>query len=100
MKPTNSHITGLHAVYMAAVDSCVDAPLKREVLASATSSVVQFGRWEQAYFEGQRRGETAKATKKECEDALRKTFFCIGSAFSGDRECYPTIQGAKRVRSR
>jgi hypothetical protein len=61
--------------YQAAVERWISAIRTEERLASATDSIPEVDRWEQAHCEEEAAREKALTAKKSYESALRQKFF-------------------------
>jgi hypothetical protein len=61
--------------YQSAVERWISAIRTEERLASATDSIPEVDRWEQAHFEEEAAREKALTAKKSYESALRQKFF-------------------------
>jgi hypothetical protein len=68
-------LTQSQLAYQAAVERWISAIRIEERLASATESIPQVDRWEQAHFEEEAARDKALKAKKTYESALRQRFF-------------------------
>jgi hypothetical protein len=70
-----SKLDQMQGRYKSAVEAWISAIREEEALASVNHSVAQVDQWENASQLEEEARKTAKAAKKDYEDALRKEFF-------------------------
>ena len=75
MEVQDSELDQKQKTYKEAVEEWVAAIRHEEALASGEHSVAEIDRWEEAHFREEELRNTAKAAKKEYENALRLKFF-------------------------
>ena len=68
-------LDGLQKQYLGAVEEWIAAIRAAEKLASATHSVIEIDKWEQAHDKENELGSNVKTARAAYEDALREKFF-------------------------
>jgi hypothetical protein len=75
MQSAEAEIDRMQKAYLVAVDEWIAAIRAEEALVSASPSLAEVDRWEQAHFREEEVRNKAKAAKKDYEAAVRSKFF-------------------------